>query len=231
VLVVTADPAAAAPLRALGAQIVAEPPRPSWTDALPWTDAPSPTDVPSPTDLPSSTNLPSLADAPSAPDSPPTTDSPAPSDAPNGTDAPDGRDAPCDPLNAAIGAGIRVAQEQFPLCNVAVLTGDLPALTVADVERTLIAAAGHDRAMVADEEGTGTTTLLARAGLAVTPRFGPGSRAAHEADGHHALDLPATLSIRRDVDTVADLAEVLRRGVGEHTSALIASSQLGSGGA
>ena len=172
VIVVTADPAAAGPLAALGAQIVPESPQTS------------------------------------------------PSDAAKGHVA-----APRDPLNAAIAEGVRVAQELYPQSNIAVLTGDLPALTVADVETTLTAASAHDRAMVADEEGTGTTTLLARAGLRMVPRFGPGSRAAHESAGHVPLDLSATASIRRDVDTVADLAEVLRRGVGVHTSALIALSQ------
>jgi len=196
VLVVTADPAAAAPLAALGARIVPEPP---YT-VPPYT-------VPA-----------AISGAPGAPAAPAV---PAASDA---SSAGAGRD----PLNAAIAEGIRVAHELWPLSHVGVLTGDLPALTVADVERTLGAAAGHDRAMVADEEGIGTTTLLARAGVALTPRFGAGSRAAHEAAGHHPLDLPASSSIRRDVDTVADLAEVLRRGVGAHTSALIARSQLGS---
>jgi 2-phospho-L-lactate guanylyltransferase len=183
VFVVTADAVAAAPLRALGAQIVLEPP------PVPRAEASNPTDVPSTSAV-----------------------------------------APRDPLNVAIGEGIRVAHELRPLSNVAVFTGDLPALTVADVERTLAQAAGYDRAMVADEEGLGTTTLLARAGVALTPRFGAGSRAAHEAAGHHPLDLPATSSIRRDVDTVANLAEALRRGVGVHTSALIARAQLGSSG-
>ncbi|WEO77085.1 2-phospho-L-lactate guanylyltransferase [Cryobacterium sp. SO2] len=172
VLVVTNDPGAAAPLAALGAQIVPE---------LPQT---------------------SVLDAPSGPDA-----------------------APRDPLNAAITEGIRVAQERYPLSHIAVLTGDLPALTVADVETTLSIASAHDRAMVADEEGAGTTALLARAGVPLTPQFGIGSRAAHEAAGHRPLDLPATASIRRDVDTVDNLAEVLRRGVGAHTSALIARSQ------
>ena len=58
-------------------------------------------------------------------------------------------------------------------------------------------ASAHDRAMVADEEGTGTTTLLARAGIALTPRFGLGSRAAHEAarpraarPARHGVDPP-----------------------------------------
>ncbi|WP_240694574.1 2-phospho-L-lactate guanylyltransferase [Cryobacterium sp. SO1] len=171
VLVVTADPAAAAPLAALGARIVPEPPH---------------------------TSVPEVT-------------------------APDASSR--DPLNAAIARGIRVAQQEYPLCNVAVLTGDLPALTVPDIETALTAASAHDLAMIADEEGTGTTTLLAQAGIAMVPRFGRGSRAAHEAAGHVPLDLPATASIRRDVDTVDNLAEVLRRGVGAHTSALIARSQ------
>ena len=170
VLVVTADPDAAAPLAAVGAEIVPESPQTSLSEAA--------------------------------------------------EDA-----APRDPLNAAIIEGIRVVRERFPHSHIAVLTGDLPALTTVDVEITLTAASAHERAMVADEEGTGTTTLLARAGVSLTPRFGPGSRAAHEADGHRLLDLPATASIRRDVDTVDNLAEVLRRGVGAHTSALIARSQ------
>ena len=191
VLVVTADPVAAAPLAALGARIVPEPP---YTFPAAISGAPG---------APAAPAVPAASDASSA-------------------------GAGRDPLNAAITEGIRVAHELWPLSHVGVLTGDLPALTVADVERTLGAAAGHDRAMVADEEGIGTTTLLVRAGLAVTPLFGPGSRAAHEAAGHHPLDLPASATIRRDVDTVADLAEVLRRGVGVHTSALIARSQRGA---
>ncbi|MEC5183386.1 2-phospho-L-lactate guanylyltransferase [Cryobacterium sp. MP_3.1] len=200
VLVVTADPAAAAPLEALGAQIVPELPHPSASDA--GTGACAATRKTGAAELPQN----------------------SPSGPAKGNCA-----APRDPLNAAIGEGIRVAHEQYPLCSVAVLTGDLPALTVADVESTLTAAAAHDLAMVADEEGTGTTTLLARAGITLTPRFGPGSRAAHEAAGHVPLELPATASIRRDVDTVDNLAEVLRRGVGAHTSALIARSQQESG--
>jgi 2-phospho-L-lactate guanylyltransferase len=189
VLVVTADPAAAAPLAALGAQIVPELPQTSASDA--GTGALGETRESVAAGLPRKGNT----------------------------------AATRDPLNEAIALGIRVAHEQYPLCNVAVLTGDLPALTVADVEVTLTAASAHDLAMVADEEGTGTTTLLARAGITLTPRFGPGSRAAHEAAGHVPLDLPATASIRRDVDTVDNLAEVLRRGVGAHTSALIARTQ------
>jgi 2-phospho-L-lactate/phosphoenolpyruvate guanylyltransferase len=127
-----------------------------------------------------------------------------------------------DPLNSAIVAGLEAARSSRPVSNIAVFTGDLPSLTVADTERALALATAHDLSMVPDEEGTGTTALLARAGVPFTPRFGPGSRAAHEAAGHHPLDLPTTSSIRRDVDTVANLAEALHLGVGPHTSELIA---------
>lgn len=131
---------------------------------------------------------------------------------------------PGDPLNLAIRQGTDAARAAFPECGIAVVTGDLPALTTADVEAALGLAAAYPLSMAADEEGTGTTALLALAGVPFSPRFGPGSRAAHEAAGHVPLPLPATASIRRDVDTVDNLAEALHHGVGVHTSALVATA-------
>lgn len=131
---------------------------------------------------------------------------------------------PMDPLNTAIRQGTDAARAAFPWCGIAVVTGDLPALTPADVEAALGLAAAHPLSMVADEEGTGTTVLLALAGVPFSPRFGPGSRAAHESAGHVPLPLTATASIRRDVDTVDNLAEALHHGVGVHTSALVAGA-------
>ena len=129
-----------------------------------------------------------------------------------------------DPLNWAIVQGIDAAHEAWPALNVAVVTGDLPALHVDDVEAALALAAGHERSMIPDQEGAGTTTLLARAGVEFVPRFGLGSRAAHESAGHVPLDIPPNASIRRDVDTVENLADALHLGVGAHTSALVAST-------
>lgn len=136
----------------------------------------------------------------------------------------DGGTVTFDPLNAAIRQGIDAARAQDPAHDIAVVTGDLPALTVADLETALGLAAAHDSSMVADEEGTGTTMLLARAGTGLTPQFGPGSRAAHEEAGHSPLDLSTTSTARRDVDTVDNLAEALQYGVGRATSALIAAT-------
>lgn len=127
-----------------------------------------------------------------------------------------------DPLNAAIARGLEAARRADPDADRAVFTGDLPALTPADVNEALRLAAAHERSMVADEEGTGTTVLLALAGVPMMPRFGEGSRAAHVGDGHVPLAIEATARIRRDVDTPDNLAEALRLGVGARTRAVLA---------
>ncbi len=127
-----------------------------------------------------------------------------------------------DPLNAAITTGADAARAMAAHSNVAVFTGDLPSLTVSDIESALALGADYPLSVVPDADGTGTAVLLALAGVPFTPRFGAGSRAAHEADGHVQLPLPATSTIRRDVDTVDDLAEALHLGVGPYTNALIA---------
>ncbi|TFD73311.1 2-phospho-L-lactate guanylyltransferase [Cryobacterium fucosi] len=137
---------------------------------------------------------------------------------------------PADPMNAAIRTGLAAARARFPRANLMVLTGDLPALTPADVERALALAAGHERSMLPDAAGTGTTTLFALAGVPIEPRFGPGSRAAHEAAGHVPLDIPPSSSIRCDVDTAADLLVAERLGLGAHTLPLVADDSVAAGG-
>ncbi len=102
-------------------------------------------------------------------------------------------------MNAAIRQGLAVARTRFPRANLLVLTGDLPALTPAEVEHA-----------------------LALAGVPVEPRFGPGSRAAHEAAGHVPLEIPPAAGIRSDVDTAADLLVAERLGLGVHTRPLVA---------
>ncbi len=130
-----------------------------------------------------------------------------------------------DRLNAAIEQGIAAARLVCPDANLAVMTGDLPALRLADVDTVFGLAAAHLRSMVPDAEGIGTTTLLARAGVMLVPRFGLDSRAAHEKAGHVVLDLPSRSSIRRDVDTAADLDVARALGLGPNTSVLLDSVQ------
>lgn len=128
-----------------------------------------------------------------------------------------------DRLNAAIEQGLAAARRACPDSNLAVMTGDLPALRSADIDAVFGLAAAQPRSMVPDAEGIGTTTLFARAGVTFTPRFGLDSRATHETAGHLVLDLPSNSSVRRDVDTAADLDVVGALGLGPHTSVLLGS--------
>lgn len=52
-----------------------------------------------------------------------------------------------------------------------------------------------------------------------TPRFGPGSRAAHLGDG--AIELNVDRRLRQDVDTPEDLDRVATLGVGVHTAEVL----------
>lgn len=140
------------------------------------------------------------------------------------TVVPDGPEAG---LNPALRHGAAVAAAGWPGCGTGALSADLPALRPAELSTVLVAGAAHPRSYLADAAGTGTTLLTARPGISLAPQFGPGSGAAHRDSG--AVPLVQTLApgaadtVRRDVDTPADLFAALRAGVGRHTAALMAS--------
>ena len=125
-------------------------------------------------------------------------------------------------LNAAFLRGAEHASQRHPDRSVAALAGDLPALRTADLDSALHAAGAHARAFVADAAGTGTTLLTTTTGAGLDPHFGHRSRAAHAFSGAVALDSLDVPSLRRDVDTVVDLWDAARLGVGPHTSPLLA---------
>lgn len=107
-------------------------------------------------------------------------------------------------LNDAIGDGIRaLAGHPGP---VAVLPGDLPALTSDELRQALERCAALARAVVPDRQGTGTTMLTAGRLGDLRPAYGAGSFGRHVAAGAVPIDLPATSPLRSDVDTLADLA-------------------------
>jgi 2-phospho-L-lactate guanylyltransferase len=125
-------------------------------------------------------------------------------------------DRPGAGLNAAMRFG---ADEVAGLSrHRAVLAGDLPALRPEQLDEALSAATG--RGFVADAAGTGTVLLAVPPGQPLDPRFGIGSRAAHERSGARPLtgDWPG---LRQDVDTPADLAAVVALGAGRHTCELL----------
>ncbi|MBA3339262.1 MAG: 2-phospho-L-lactate guanylyltransferase [Geodermatophilaceae bacterium] len=130
-------------------------------------------------------------------------------------------DAPDSGLNAALRYGAAVAMAQRPDLGVAALSADLAALRPEELTQSLIQAAGHAGAFVADVHGTGTTLLTALPGHDLDPRFGAGSALAHTRLGAHPLE-GTWPSLRRDLDTPADLAIAVRLGLGPATAAQLA---------
>jgi 2-phospho-L-lactate guanylyltransferase len=126
-------------------------------------------------------------------------------------------------LGAAIESGIELASELgAPGRGTAVLLGDLPALTSAELDSALALAARHDRAMVADAEGSGTALVTAADGATHATAFGGGSAAAHTAAGYVPIELPADSGLRNDVDTVEQLT-ALRPRVGVRTAEVLSA--------
>ncbi|GAA6526435.1 2-phospho-L-lactate guanylyltransferase [Intrasporangium sp. DVR] len=119
-------------------------------------------------------------------------------------------------LNAAITLGLAATPAHQA---VAALLGDVPAVTPADLEQALAAAAAHQQSFVPDAAGTGTVLRAAVSGR-FTSRFGAGSADRHAADGatRLELDLPR---LRTDVDDVGALARVLELGAGSSTRAAV----------
>jgi 2-phospho-L-lactate guanylyltransferase len=142
-------------------------------------------------------------------------------------------DVPAAGLNPALAyaASLVHARGSVSLPGVAALAADLPCLRTADLTEALraVAAAAPLRAYVADASGTGTVMLAAPDGVALEPCFGEGSAAAHLASGAVALcgDWP---SLRRDVDTPADLAEAVVLGVGPRTADVMRRCIAAAGG-
>jgi len=128
-------------------------------------------------------------------------------------------DEPGDGLNPALTFGAAYAGERWPGRGRAGMAADLPALGAAELARALGEAGQARQAFVADAAGTGTTLYTAGPGVAFSPRFGPGSRDAHRSAGAVELLLPGLDGLRRDVDTIADLRDAARIGLGPHTSA------------
>lgn len=120
-------------------------------------------------------------------------------------------------LGPAIRAGLATVAGDRPR---AVLLGDLPALRPADLDAALGLAEAVPLGLVPDAEGTGSTLVTARAGAPLEPAFGPGSATRHRAAGFVELEIAATSTLRRDVDTLAQLDAAAALGLGPRTAAL-----------
>jgi 2-phospho-L-lactate/phosphoenolpyruvate guanylyltransferase len=125
--------------------------------------------------------------------------------------------ASADPLNAALRAGADEAHRLEPDCGVAALLGDLPALRPDELAAALRGAGTG--AFVPDAAGSGTTLVAAGPGATFDPHFGRESAAAHAEVGYAELPLPASSTLRRDVDVPGDLRAVDVLGAGPRTAA------------
>ena len=130
-------------------------------------------------------------------------------------------DAPDDGLNAALRYGAGLAAAHRPDAGVVALSADLAALRPGELTDALEQAAGHARAFVSDAQGTGTTLLSALTGTDLDPRFGAESARVHRRSGAHPLE-GGWPSLRRDLDTPADLTVAARLGLGRATAGQLA---------
>lgn len=126
-------------------------------------------------------------------------------------------------LIAAIAAGLAALGSGEGPSNepTAVLLGDLPALRPVELDAALAEAARYERAFVPDAEGSGTSLIVARAGVPHAPAFGPDSAERHRAAGYVELSLPAGWGLRRDVDTIEQLRAAASLVLGPRTRALL----------
>ncbi len=129
-------------------------------------------------------------------------------------------DRPGQGLNEALTAGAWHVAARWPERGVAALTADLPALSYGELTAALRAADRSGQAFVPDAAGSGTTLYTARPDAMFRPLFGPQSRTRHRLAGAAELDLPDIGGLRRDVDTLADLAAAERIGLGARTSSV-----------
>jgi 2-phospho-L-lactate/phosphoenolpyruvate guanylyltransferase len=131
-------------------------------------------------------------------------------------------DVPNAGLNPALVYAARQVRDRDPTSAIAALSSDLPSLRPDDLSAALTATFAP-RWFVPDLVGDGTTMLAASGRHRWTPHFGPSSRARHRASGMVEVDVAGLERLRRDVDTLADLSDARRRGVGPHTSLVLAS--------
>ncbi len=126
-------------------------------------------------------------------------------------------DEPDAGLNPALRHGAAHATARHPECGVGALSADLPALRSEDLENALRRAAETGTAVVPDVDGTGTTAYLVTPGRKFEPAFGGDSLKAHIDAGATPLPAADLPTLRRDVDTRADLNAAFALGLGPHT--------------
>jgi 2-phospho-L-lactate guanylyltransferase len=127
------------------------------------------------------------------------------------------------PLNEALEHVAGEMRREDPQVDLAVVPGDLPALTPEALADCLERATGHARAFLPDATGVGTTVLAATRGTPLVPAYGGCSTFEHAASGAHLIDPRGLDRVRSDVDDLEALARAVALGCGPHTRAAAAA--------
>ncbi|MGL4175171.1 MAG: 2-phospho-L-lactate guanylyltransferase [Dermatophilaceae bacterium] len=127
-------------------------------------------------------------------------------------------------LDSAVAAGV-VAAAALGAARVAVLLADHPALRPAELSAAVAACSAHQRAVVADADGTGTALLTLPAAPPVATAFGAGSAGAHARLGFVPVRVDAP-GLRLDVDDTPALWRAVGLGVGPHTGRVLQRASL-----
>lgn len=135
-------------------------------------------------------------------------------------------DGTTDDLNGSLVQAAAELGRRRPRLRPVALCADLPALRPAELTRVLAEAARHLTAFVPDADEVGTTAFASSGLDTFHPLFGAGSRKAHLGSGAEELVLDDIATVRRDVDTPADLAAALDLGVGVRTSLVVTGRRL-----
>ena len=128
----------------------------------------------------------------------------------------------------ALAAGAEHATASWPGRGLAALTADLPALSAAELAIALTVASGVNQAFVADAAGVGHDLVHREAWGAVPAALRP-AVAASSPGGRRGRARPARHpGLRRDVDTLADLCEAARIGLGRRSASMRRRSMRGA---
>ena len=129
------------------------------------------------------------------------------------------------PWNDALAAAIA---EAVTSDAVAIVSADVPLLTVADVEQ-FIAAMTQKGAVIARATDAGTNAVAMQPAGAMPTTFGvKGSAARHAALAEESGLTPTIVDIHglaHDLDTAADLEEVLRHAMSDEVRAVLAGAR------
>ena len=129
-------------------------------------------------------------------------------------------------MNAAVAAGVS-AVRKLGADTVLIVPGDVPLISVDDIQALLDSAGAESMAVVigASHDGLGTNALLLRPTNVIAPAFGPPSVGRHVqlglAAGAHTV-VRAGLGLALDIDTPDDLAALRTARLGPDMAAVAA---------